>query len=152
MTASGPATRTVEIDDEVYEVLARTAASRDTDINGALRYLIEAPTVPASPAERDDGPVKRLSDLGDRLCVIGSKKADDRGRIIRVDDVKHHHALRRGRAMRREEALFVRIHLNDRTQVLTAPAIARKVSLTSRMRARFSARSMKRATQKMQSA
>ena len=54
MTASEPATRTVEIDAEVYDVLARTAASRDTDINGALRYLIASPTVPSAPAERDE--------------------------------------------------------------------------------------------------
>lgn len=54
MTAPEPATRTVEIDADVYEVLARTAASRDTDINGALRYLIEAPTVPTAPAQRDN--------------------------------------------------------------------------------------------------
>lgn len=51
MTASEPTTRTIEIDAEVYDVLARTAASRDTDINGALRYLTEAPAV---PAQRDD--------------------------------------------------------------------------------------------------
>ncbi|PSK65562.1 hypothetical protein B0E53_02463 [Micromonospora sp. MH33] len=40
-----PATsRTVEVDADVYDVLERTAASQGTDINGALRYLTEAPT------------------------------------------------------------------------------------------------------------
>ena len=54
MAAPEPGTHTVEIDAEVYDVLARTAATRDTDINGVLRYLIEAPTVPTTPATRDD--------------------------------------------------------------------------------------------------
>jgi hypothetical protein len=55
MTASEPATRTVEIDADVYDVLARTAASRGTDISGALRYLTEAPTVSMAPAQRENG-------------------------------------------------------------------------------------------------
>jgi len=54
MTASTPRTRTIEVTEEVYDVLARTAASRDTDINGALRYLIEAPPVPAAPSGDND--------------------------------------------------------------------------------------------------
>jgi len=49
-----PATRTIEVDEHVYDVLARTAATRDTDINGALKYLIEAPAVPAAPSQDDD--------------------------------------------------------------------------------------------------
>lgn len=49
MQPSAPATRTIEVDEHVYDVLARTAATRDTDINGALKYLIEAPAVPAAP-------------------------------------------------------------------------------------------------------
>lgn len=53
MTASEPATRSVEIDAEVYDVLARTAASRGTDVNGALRYLIEVPAVPADQDDED---------------------------------------------------------------------------------------------------
>ena len=54
MTASTAPTRTIEVTEEVYDVLARTAASRDTDINGALRYLTEAPAVPAASADNDD--------------------------------------------------------------------------------------------------
>jgi hypothetical protein len=32
----------------------RTAASRGTDINGALLYLMEIPAVPAAPADSDE--------------------------------------------------------------------------------------------------
>ena len=39
--------RRVEVSEDVYEVLARTARTRDTDINGVLRYLLETPTAPA---------------------------------------------------------------------------------------------------------
>ncbi|MGI5525831.1 hypothetical protein ACQEUX_33505 [Micromonospora sp. CA-259024] len=44
MSDQPAASRTVEVDTDVYDVLERTAASRGTDINGALRYLIEVPT------------------------------------------------------------------------------------------------------------
>ncbi|MFJ8685502.1 hypothetical protein [Micromonospora wenchangensis] len=54
MTDHPPMRRTVEVDADVYDVLARTAASRDTDVNGALRYLIEAPT-PRTVADDDEG-------------------------------------------------------------------------------------------------
>ncbi|KWV33314.1 hypothetical protein [Micromonospora rifamycinica] len=49
-----PATRrTIEVDADVYDVLARTAASRGTDVNGALRYLIEVPT-PRTVVDNDE--------------------------------------------------------------------------------------------------
>ncbi|MEU8159483.1 hypothetical protein [Micromonospora parva] len=51
MTDKTPGLRTIEVADDVYDVLKRTADSRDTDINGALRYLIE---VPAPRAATDD--------------------------------------------------------------------------------------------------
>jgi hypothetical protein len=54
MESAAPATRTIEVDEQVYDVLSRTAATRDTDINGALRYLIEAPAVPAAATSDDD--------------------------------------------------------------------------------------------------
>lgn len=54
MTNPTPATRQIEISDEAYDVLARTAESRGTDINGALRYLLEVPSVSAAPADRDE--------------------------------------------------------------------------------------------------
>jgi hypothetical protein len=54
MTEPKPATRQIEISDEAYELLARTAESRGTDINGALLYLMQAPAVPTAPADTDD--------------------------------------------------------------------------------------------------
>ncbi|GIE93901.1 hypothetical protein [Paractinoplanes rishiriensis] len=54
MQPSTPTTRIIEVDEDVYDVLARTAATRDTDINGALKYLIEAPAVPAAPTSDND--------------------------------------------------------------------------------------------------
>jgi hypothetical protein len=54
MTEPKPATRQIEISDEAYELLARTAESRGTDINGALLYLMQAPAVPAEPTDTDD--------------------------------------------------------------------------------------------------
>ncbi|WP_155945608.1 hypothetical protein [Micromonospora sp. CNB394] len=48
------ASRTVEVDADVYDVLERTANRRDTDINGALRYLIEAPKVATVPQATED--------------------------------------------------------------------------------------------------
>ncbi len=35
-------------------MLARTARSRDTDINDVLKYLLEAPAVTAAPPSDDD--------------------------------------------------------------------------------------------------
>lgn len=54
MTESTPATRRIEISDEVYDVLARTAESQGTDINGALRYLLDVPAVSDAPAADGD--------------------------------------------------------------------------------------------------
>ncbi|MFI6242796.1 hypothetical protein ACIBEF_23260 [Micromonospora sp. NPDC050795] len=53
MTATTPGLRTIEVADDVYDVLKRTADSRETDINGALRYLIEVPT-PRTDADDDE--------------------------------------------------------------------------------------------------
>ncbi|MGC9667435.1 hypothetical protein ACNTMW_12870 [Planosporangium sp. 12N6] len=54
MESSVPATRTIEVSDEAYDILARTAATRGTDIDGALRYLLEVPAVLAAPSQDDD--------------------------------------------------------------------------------------------------
>jgi len=54
MTDAIPARRRVEVDEDVYDVLERTAASRDTDINGVLRYLIEAPTPPTASSDDEE--------------------------------------------------------------------------------------------------
>lgn len=54
MQPTAPATHTITVDEQVYDVLARTAQSRDTDINGALKYLLEAPAVTAAPSQDDD--------------------------------------------------------------------------------------------------
>ncbi|MEV0604743.1 hypothetical protein AB0I61_00005 [Polymorphospora rubra] len=53
MTDPMPARRTIEVDDDVYNLLQRTASTQATDINGALRYLMEVPT-PRTAAEDDD--------------------------------------------------------------------------------------------------
>ncbi|WP_328366617.1 hypothetical protein [Micromonospora zamorensis] len=47
------ASRTVEVDADVYDVLERTATSQGTDINGALRYLTEAPTPRTASRDED---------------------------------------------------------------------------------------------------
>ncbi|MFB9238357.1 hypothetical protein ACFFWC_22845 [Plantactinospora siamensis] len=52
MTDSKPGLRAIEVADDVYDVLKRTAGSRGTDINGALRYLLEVPT--PRTADEDD--------------------------------------------------------------------------------------------------
>jgi hypothetical protein len=55
MTASASEPRSVEIDAALHDVLAYTAETRGTDINGALRYLLEVPSAPAAPtADEDD--------------------------------------------------------------------------------------------------
>ena len=54
MASTTPTTRTIEVDEQVYDVLARTARSRDTDINGVLKYLLEAPAVTAVSSQDDD--------------------------------------------------------------------------------------------------
>jgi hypothetical protein len=46
--------KTIQVDDDVFDLLRRTADSRDTDINGALLYLMEAPGLPATAAHEDD--------------------------------------------------------------------------------------------------
>src|SRR5271155_5818827 len=52
--------------------------------------------------------------------------ADDRGRIVAVDDVKIHDAGRSGRVVTGEKTLLVRVQLNNRAPVLTAAAVARE--------------------------
>ncbi|MEU8662019.1 hypothetical protein [Actinoplanes philippinensis] len=49
-----PGTQTIKVDEEVFDVLSRTASAQGTDINGALRYLLTPPAVPAEPAEDHD--------------------------------------------------------------------------------------------------
>ncbi|MET7821268.1 hypothetical protein [Micromonospora zamorensis] len=53
MADQSPASRPVEVDADVYDVLERTAASRGTDINGVLRYLIEVPAPRSGSADED---------------------------------------------------------------------------------------------------
>ena len=54
MDPSATATYTILVDEEVYDVLARTAATKETDINGALKYLLEAPAVTDVPSKEDE--------------------------------------------------------------------------------------------------
>lgn len=60
-TAATAGMRTIEVSDEAYEVLARTAEHHGTDLGGAVRYLLKVPAVPAEitriegdESERDD--------------------------------------------------------------------------------------------------
>src|SRR5271155_1807607 len=52
--------------------------------------------------------------------------ADDRGRIVAVDDIKVHDAVRSGRVVAGEKTLLIRVQLDDRPPVLTAAAVARE--------------------------
>jgi hypothetical protein len=54
MTDPAPATRQIEVSDETYEGLAEFAASRGTDIHGALRYLVESATTATADGDADD--------------------------------------------------------------------------------------------------
>ena len=54
MTTPAPGRHIIEISDEVFDVLARTAQTRGTDFNGALRYLMQAPPVPTIRQDDDD--------------------------------------------------------------------------------------------------
>ena len=52
--------------------------------------------------------------------------ADDRGRIVAVDDIKIDDVVRGGRVVAGEKTFLIRIQLNDRPPVLTAAAVARE--------------------------
>ncbi len=54
MTTPTPGTKKIRVDEEVFDVLSRTASAQRTDINGALRYLLTPPAVLAEPAEDHD--------------------------------------------------------------------------------------------------
>ena len=55
MTEPTPTTRQIEVSDDTYDGLAEFAASRGTDIHGALRYLLESATSAATAdGEADD--------------------------------------------------------------------------------------------------
>ena len=55
MTEPTAGRRTIEVDTDVYDLLDRTATTRRTDVNGALRYLLAVPAVPVtSPADVDE--------------------------------------------------------------------------------------------------
>jgi hypothetical protein len=53
MTTPAPGRHLIEISDEAFDLLARTAETQGTDFDGALRYLMQAPAVP--PARQDKG-------------------------------------------------------------------------------------------------
>jgi len=52
--------------------------------------------------------------------------ADDRGRIVAVDDIKIHDAVCSGRVVTGKKSLLIRVQLNDRAPVLAAAAVARE--------------------------
>jgi hypothetical protein len=55
MTDAPATTRTIEVDEDLHDLLQRTATNRGTDINGVLRYLLEVPAVPkAADHDEDD--------------------------------------------------------------------------------------------------
>ena len=51
---AGSDTHIIAVDEEVFEVLSRTAETRNTDINDVLHYLIEAPAITAAPDGDDE--------------------------------------------------------------------------------------------------
>ncbi len=53
MTTPAPGRYIIEISDEVFDILARTAETHGTDFNGALRYLMQAPPVPTVRPDDD---------------------------------------------------------------------------------------------------
>lgn len=53
-TETGPGWHQIEVSQDSYDVLARTAQTRGTDINGVLRYLLELPPAPTTRTETDD--------------------------------------------------------------------------------------------------
>ncbi|GAB1639792.1 hypothetical protein [Krasilnikovia sp. MM14-A1259] len=55
MTTPAPGWRIIEISDEVFDILARTAKARGADFDGALRYLMQVPTVPTTRPDDGDG-------------------------------------------------------------------------------------------------
>jgi hypothetical protein len=54
MTTPAPGRRLIEISDEAFDILTRTAETQGTDVDGALRYLMQAPAVPTT--QQDDNP------------------------------------------------------------------------------------------------
>ena len=48
-----PGRHIIEISDETFDILARTAETQGTDFNGALRYLMQAPAVPTARQDED---------------------------------------------------------------------------------------------------
>jgi hypothetical protein len=53
MTTPAPGRRLIEISEEAFDVLARTAETQETDFDGALRYLMQAPAVPTARQGED---------------------------------------------------------------------------------------------------
>ncbi|RZU48796.1 hypothetical protein EV385_0520 [Krasilnikovia cinnamomea] len=54
MTTPAPGRRLIEISDEAFDVLSRTAETRGTDFDGALRYLMQAPAVSTARPDGDE--------------------------------------------------------------------------------------------------
>ena len=54
MTETASVQLTILVDDEVFDVLSRTAQTRETDINGVLRHLLLDRPAPAQPSDDED--------------------------------------------------------------------------------------------------
>ncbi len=55
MAMPAPGRRIIEISEEAFDVLARTAESQGTDFDGALRYLMRAPALPTTRQNEEPG-------------------------------------------------------------------------------------------------
>jgi hypothetical protein len=53
MTTPTSGLRLIEISEEAFDILARTAATQGTDFDGALRYLMQVPAVPTTRRDED---------------------------------------------------------------------------------------------------
>ncbi|GLZ01894.1 hypothetical protein [Actinoplanes sp. NBRC 103695] len=54
MTQPAAAMHTIMVDEEMFDLLNRTATTHETDANGALHYLLDVPPVPVSAPADDD--------------------------------------------------------------------------------------------------
>jgi hypothetical protein len=52
--SSAPNRYMIVVDEDVYDLLARTAETRNTDFNGVVKYLLEAPAVTTVSSQDDD--------------------------------------------------------------------------------------------------
>jgi hypothetical protein len=54
MTQPAASMHTIMVDEEMFDLLNRTATTHETDANGALHYLLAVPPVPVAASTDDD--------------------------------------------------------------------------------------------------